>query len=48
MIQKNMEIVMEKIIMIIEKSNDHFGAYSENCEGIYAAGDSMQNPVKIK
>lgn len=36
------EIIMEKIIMIIEKSKDHFGAYSENCEGIYAAGDSIE------
>ena len=33
---------MEKIIMIIEKSKDHFGAYAENCEGIYAAGDSIE------
>lgn len=39
---KMKEIVMEKIIMIIEKSKDHFGAYSENCEGIYAAGDSIE------
>ncbi len=27
--------------MIIEKSKDHFDAYSDNCEGIYAAGDSI-------
>ena len=32
---------MEKIIMIIERSKDHFGAYSENCDGIYAAGNNM-------
>ena len=31
---------MEKIIIVIEKSKDHFGAYSENCDGIYAAGGS--------
>ena len=28
---------MEKIIMIIEKSKDFFDAYSDNCDGIYAA-----------
>lgn len=33
---------MEKIIMIIEKSKDFFDAYSDNCDGIYAAGDSVQ------
>ena len=32
---------MEKIIIVIEKSKDHFGAYSENCDGIYAAGSSI-------
>lgn len=33
---------MEKIIMVIEKSKDFLDAYSENCEGIYAAGDSIE------
>lgn len=33
---------MKKIVMIIEKSKDYFGAYSENCDGIYAAGDSIE------
>ena len=28
--------------MIIEKSKDFFDAYSENCDGIYAAGDSIE------
>lgn len=32
---------MEKIIMIIEKSKNFFDAYSENCDGIYAAGESV-------
>ena len=32
---------MEKLIIVIERSSDHFGAYSENCDGIYAAGDSL-------
>lgn len=32
---------MEKIIMVIEQSGNHFGAYSESCDGIYAAGDSI-------
>lgn len=28
--------------MIIEKTADYFNAYSENCEGIYAAGESIE------
>jgi len=28
--------------MVIEKSKDFLDAYSENCEGIYAAGDSIE------
>lgn len=32
---------MKKLIINIGASSDHFGAYSENCEGIYAAGDSV-------
>lgn len=32
---------MEKLIIVIERSSNHFGAYSENCDGIYAAGDSL-------
>ena len=27
--------------MIIEKSRDFFDAYSDNCDGIYAAGESV-------
>lgn len=34
---------MEKIIMIIEKSKDLFCAYSDNCDGIYAAGDTLED-----
>lgn len=33
---------MEKIIMNISASKDLFGAYSENCDGIYAAGDTIE------
>lgn len=33
---------MEKIIMTICASADSFGAYSENCEGIWAAGDTVE------
>ena len=33
---------MDKILMVIEKSKDFFDAYSENCDGIYAAGDSIE------
>lgn len=32
---------MGKIIMNICASADSFGAYSEDCEGIYAAGDTI-------
>lgn len=28
--------------MVIEKSKDFFDAYSENCDGIFAAGDSIE------
>ena len=27
--------------MIVEKSKDYFDAYSENCDGIYAAGNAI-------
>lgn len=33
---------MEKLIMTVEKSSDYYSAYSENCDGIYAAGNSLQ------
>ena len=33
---------MEKIVMVISASKDSFGAYSENCEGIFAAGDTLE------
>ena len=29
---------MKKVIMMIERSKDFFDAYSDNCDGIYAAG----------
>lgn len=29
--------------MMVGASKDHFGAYSENCDGIYAAGDSLED-----
>lgn len=37
---------MGKIIMVIEKSKDFYDAYSENCEGIYAAGGSIDEVKK--
>lgn len=37
---------MEKIVMVIEKSSDYIWAYSENCDGIYAAGESIE-AVKV-
>lgn len=33
---------MNKIIMMVGASKDSIGAYSENCDGIYAAGDSLE------
>ena len=39
-------VCMEKIIMNICASSDSFGAYSENCEGIYAAGNTIEECKK--
>lgn len=33
--------MVNKLIINIEASSDHFGAYSENCDGIYGAGNSV-------
>lgn len=33
---------MRKLIINISASKDSFGAYAENCEGIYAAGDTVK------
>lgn len=33
---------MEKLIIIIEKSKDHYSAYADNCEGVYGAGDTLE------
>lgn len=33
---------MEKLIIVIEKSADYMGAYSENCDGIYGAGATIE------
>ena len=33
---------MKKIIIVIERSADLFDAYSDNCDGIYGAGDTME------
>lgn len=33
---------MEKIVMLIGKSKDYYGAMSINCEGIYSAGESIE------
>lgn len=34
-----------KIILVVGASADHFGAYSENCEGIYGGGDTPQAAI---
>jgi predicted RNase H-like HicB family nuclease len=33
---------MNKIIVTVGASSDHFGAYAENCPGIYGAGDTPE------
>lgn len=33
---------MKKIKIIIEKSSDSYGAYAENLNGIYGAGDTVE------
>ena len=33
---------METIKIIIEKSADYYDAYAENCEGIYGAGETVE------
>jgi len=37
---------MEKLIITICSSPDSFGAYSENCDGIFAAGDTLEECKK--
>ena len=32
---------MEKLIIEIGKSKDHYGAYSVNCPGVYGAGETV-------
>ena len=36
------DVEKKKIIMVVEKSKDYYDAYSDNCDGIYAAGDSIE------
>ncbi|MDO4706945.1 MAG: type II toxin-antitoxin system HicB family antitoxin [Porphyromonadaceae bacterium] len=36
---------MEKLIIKIGASNDHFGAFAENVEGVYGAGDSPKEAL---
>ena len=37
---------METIIITIGASSDHFGAYAENCPGIYGAGNTAEEAKK--
>ncbi|MDR0794068.1 MAG: hypothetical protein LBE82_12245 [Chitinophagaceae bacterium] len=37
---------METLKIIIGASKDHFGAYAENCEGVYGAGDTPALAIK--
>ena len=34
---------MEKIVMLIGKSKDYYGAMSVNCDGIYSAGPDVES-----
>lgn len=36
----------KKIIIVIEKSDDYFDAYSDNCDGIYAGGKDIEEVKK--
>jgi hypothetical protein len=38
---------MEKLIIKIEKSKNHFGAYAVNVEGLYVAGNTPTEAKKI-
>lgn len=38
--------MMNKLIIKICKSKDHFGATADNCEGLYAAGDTIEECKK--
>jgi len=33
---------MNTIKIIIEKSSDHYSAYADNCDGIYGAGNTVE------
>ena len=33
---------MEKLIIEIARSDDHYGAYAINCPGVYGAGDTVE------
>ena len=33
---------METLKIIIEKSSDYYDAYAENCEGVYGAGNTVE------
>lgn len=33
---------METLKIIIEKSRDFYNAYTENCDGIYGAGETVE------
>jgi len=33
---------MESLKIIIEKSSDYYDAYAENCDGIYGAGNTVE------
>ena len=37
---------METLKIIIEKSSDFYDAYAENCDGIYGAGDTVEEAKK--
>ena len=38
--------MMNKLIIKICKSKDHFGATADNCDGLYAAGGTIEECKK--
>ncbi|MCL1933950.1 MAG: type II toxin-antitoxin system HicB family antitoxin [Candidatus Azobacteroides sp.] len=37
---------MKTLRIIIEKSSDYYDAYAENCEGVYGAGNTVEEAQK--
>ena len=33
---------MKTLVIIVEKSSDYYSAYADNCDGVYGAGNSVE------